>query len=436
MIRANEQFLNDVRAALNEKAGARTWPIALGGVLVIAAGVYWASVSVLDEVTTGEGRVIPSSQTQVVQVLEGALISQLHVKTGDRVVAGQPLMRVDDTTASSQLGELKEKKLALVARRARLEAEARGLAPDFGAIESAAHIIAAENALFISRKASLDLEVQAADLASAQRQQEKVEAQVRIRESDRTLALLDRELTLARNLQARGVFPEIDMVRLDRQRHMEARDQALLTASLPRLDQAIAETQARRDTAILKFRATAFEELAKILAEVAVIDETLRAAEERLRRTVLRAPVNGIVNAIPVTTIGAVVQPGKNIIEIVPVDDSLLIEARVKPQDIAFVAAAQPASVKITAFDYTIYGDMKGKVERVGADTKFDDKGNPYYEVIIRTESNLLVGRDNRQLQIIPGMVTRVDILTGRKTVLQYIVRPMIRVRQEALRER
>lgn len=435
MSRINEDFATDVRAAILEKAGARTWPLSLGAVGLLAIAVWWASVSVLDEVTSGDGRVIPSSQTQVVQVLEGALISEVNVKVGDRVSAGQPLMRVNDVTAQSQLGELNEKREAFQARNARLMAEAQGIGPDFSGIKTSASLLAAEKALFESRKSSLEFEVMAADQARAQRRQERVEADVRIRESDRTLALLDKELDLARNLRSRGVFPEIDIVRLERQRQGESRDQAMLKASLSRLDLAIAETQARRDAAIQKFRATAQEEFAKTLGEMAVLEETLRAAEERVRRTTLRAPVNGIVNAIPVTTIGAVVQPGKNIIEIVPVDDRLLIEARLKPQDIAFVAPGQPASVKITAFDYTLYGDMKGRVERVGADTKFDDKGNPYYEVTVRTDANRL-GPPDRALQIIPGMVTRVDIQTGRKTVLQYLLKPLARMKTEAMRER
>lgn len=435
MSRISHEFVNDVRAAIDERGGVRTWPLVLAGIALLAAGFYWASVAVLDEVTTGEGRVIPSSQTQVVQVLEGALIASMDVKTGDRVTAGQPLMRVDDTAASSQLGELKEKRLALLVRRERLESEGRGVEPNIDVIGAGLDLVAAERALFASRRASLQLEVQAAELTRAQRVQERVEADIRIRELERSLALLDREVGLAGALAKRGVFPEIDMVRLERQRQGEARELALQRASLSRLDHAIAETAARRDAAVQKFRASAQEEYAKTLGEIAVLDESLRAAEDRVRRTVLRAPVNGIVNAIPVTTIGAVVQPGKNIIEIVPVDDSLLIEARVKPQDIAFVAANQPASVKITAFDYTIYGDMKGNVVRVGADTKFDDKGNPYYEVIVRTGANTL-GPPERPLQIIPGMVTRVDIQTGRKTVLQYLMRPLSRMRTEALRER
>lgn len=435
MSRIHEDFATDVRAAILEKAGARTWPLSIGAVVLLGVSIWWASVSVLDEVTSGDGRVIPSSQTQVVQVLEGALISEVSVKVGDRVIAGQVLMRVNDVTAVSQLGELNEKREALLARSARLAAEALGTTPDLSGMKAGEQLLAAEKALFESRKSSLALEVMVAEQAMAQRRQERVEADVRIRESDRTLALLDKELDLARNLRSRGVFPEIDMVRLERQRQGESRDQALLKASLSRLDQAIGETQARRDAAVQKFRALAQEDYAKSLGEIAVLDETLRAAEERVRRTVLRAPVNGIVNGIPVTTIGAVVQPGKNILEIVPVDDRLLIETRLRPQDIAFVAPGQPASVKITAFDYTLYGDMKGKVERVGADTKFDDKGNPYYEVTVRTDANRL-GPPDRALQIIPGMVTRVDIQTGRKTVMQYLLRPMARMKSEAMRER
>ncbi len=428
-------FARNIRSEKLEGRGVRTWPIILASLGLLILAVYWASISVLEEVTSGDGRVISSSQTQVVQVLESAIIAEVRVRAGDKVGAGQVLMRVDDTNASSQLGELKERRAALQARRSRLEAETRDFTPDFTQITAALETVAAERALYESRKIALTQEVMTAELTLSQRRQERIEADVRIRESERTLVLLDKELSLARALQVRGVFPEIDLVRLERQRQGEVRESALLRAALPRHDQAIGEAQSRRDSATQKFKASAQEDLAKAVGDIAVIEETLRAAEDKVRRATLRAPVNGVINAIPVTTIGAVVQPGKNVIEIVPVDDTLLIETRLKPQDIAFIAAGQKASVKVTAYDYTIYGGMTGTVERVAADTKFDDKGNPYYEVIVRTDSNILGPKDN-PLQIIPGMVTRVDVQTGRKTVLQYIMKPVTRMRSEALRER
>jgi adhesin transport system membrane fusion protein len=239
--------------------------------------------------------------------------------------------------------------------------------------------------------------------------------------------LLDRELALTRRLYEQKVVPEIEMLRLDRQA-TEMRGQ-------------LAETQSKIANTLTSFRSQADEDLAKSRGDLAVLDENIKSAQDRVRRTDLRAPVHGIVNKLNVTTIGAVVQPGANLMDIIPLDDSLLVEGRIRPQDIAFIRPDQDAVVKISAYDSSVYGSLKGKVERISADTIVDDKADKaerqetFYRVMVRTEKNHL-GTAKNSLPIIPGMVTTVEILTGEKSVLDYLIKPARALRDEALRER
>ena len=244
-----------------------------------------------------------------------------------------------------------------------------------------------------------------------------------------------RELDLTRKLFQQRVVPEIEMIRLERQAAEVRGQNEVVKATVAKAEAAIREVGARRATTVSAFRAQAEEDLAKSRSDLAVVEETLRGAADKVRRTELRSPVYGVVNKINVTTVGAVVQPASNIMDVVPLDNSLLVEARIRPQDIAFIRPDQEAVVKITAYDANVYGSLKGKVERISADTLADDKGNTFYRVIVRTRENSL-GSGERALPIIPGMVATVEILTGRKSVLHYVLKPINRVRDEALRER
>ena len=435
MKRLDHVFANDVEVALDRQGSRSAWPVLMVAGFGMVAGLVWAHFAILDEVTHGEGRVIPSSQVQVVQPLEGGIIAEIRVKEGQRVAVGEPLIRIDDVSFSSSLGELKQKRMALSARKVRLDAEASGGEPSFADAGLDQVVIGAEILLYRSRQASLAEELAVVEQQLAQRRLERIEIQTRLDEAKATSAFAQRELELGRNLKRSGAYPEMELLRLERQYRTEQRDIAVLAASLPRTVAAIAEATAKIQATILTFRARASEGLGETTANLAVIDESLKAAEDRVRRTILRSPVNGIVNKLVVTTIGAVVRPGESIAEIVPIEDKLLVEARVRPQDVAFIHPGQTASVKITAYNYTVYGDMPAVVERIGADTIPDEKGSPYFRVILRTDSNHL-GRDKDALPIIPGMVATADIRTGRKSVLDYLLRPIQVARHEALRER
>lgn len=434
-MRPEELFANDVRVALDASRTARVWPlIAVGGGMVLGL-LLWAGLSELEEVATGPGRVIPSSQTQVVQTLEPGIVGAVLVKVGDTVEPGQVLIRLEDVGAASQLGEIRQRRSALQARRERLLAEVAGRAPRFDGIDADAAVLAAEQTLFDNRATAINTEVEVAEQQLTQRRQERTEVEVRLAEAERLMLLLDKELDMARALAKKGVYPEIELLRQERLAQAEKRDATVLRASLPRIGSAAAEAEARLSRARDGFRAAAQEELAKTLGDLSVIEETIKAAQDRNRRTVLRSPVRGVVNLLPTTSIGAVLQAGQHAAEIVPLDDMLLVEARIRPQDIAFIRPGQHASTKISAYDYTIYGDLPGEVQRVSADTRTDPQGQVYYEVVVRTFVASL-GKPEAPLPIIPGMVAKVDIQTGSKTVLDYLIKPIRKASHEALRER
>jgi adhesin transport system membrane fusion protein len=407
-------YVNDVRAAVELKTPrtSRMLLLTVGAMLVV--GLVWAHFAILDEVKRGQGRVIPSQQIQVVQTLEGGIVREILVQEGAIVKKDQPLMRIDDTNFASQFGEVRERRAAMAARVARLEAEAQGKAPVFARElrEVAPRAVVAEQSVFEARakKIAQDIDVL-----------QKTEARL-----TENLSLLNRELELTRKLHAQKVVPEIEMIRLERQAS-EMRGQ-------------LGETTARMANVKAAFASQVEEDLAKSRGDLAVLEETIKSAQDRVQRTELRAPVYGIVNKVYVTTVGAVVQPANNVMDIVPLDDTLLVEGRIRPQDIAFIRPDQDAVVKVTAYDPSVYGSLKGKVERISADTIVEknekgEVGETFYRVIVRTDKNAL-GTAEHPLPIIPGMVATVEILTGEKSVLDYLLKPARLLRDEALRER
>ncbi|HKS87092.1 MAG TPA: HlyD family type I secretion periplasmic adaptor subunit [Pseudolabrys sp.] len=409
-------FFNDVRAAAEVRT-PRGWRGLIALVLMLmVTGMTWAHFAVLDEVKRGNGRVVPSQQMQVLQSLEGGIVREILVHEGAIVSQGEVLMKIDDTRFSAELGEVRERRAANAARVARLEAEVqeRGR-PEFSneLIGIAPQAVETERSVFEARQKKLLKDI---DILEQQR--------VRLNES---LELVNRQVELTRNLFVKKIVPEIEMLQLD-QKAAETKGQ-------------LAEVQSRIDNTRAAFRSQAEEDLAKSRGDLAVLDQTIRSARDRVRRAELRAPVNGIVNRLNVTTVGAVVQPGSNLMDIVPLDDTLLVEGRIRPQDIAFIRPEQAAVVKLTAYDSSVFGSLEGKVERISADTIADDrpergeKGETFYRVMIRTDRNHL-GTDDHPLPIIPGMLATVEILTGRKTVLDYMLRPARLLRDEALRER
>jgi len=410
-------FANDVRAAVDLRTPRTARMLLAAALALLVAFVTWAHFAVLDEVKRGNGKVIPSRQIQVVQSLEGGIVQAILVQEGTIVRAAQPLMTIADTKFAAELGEIRERRAAVAARVVRLQAEAGGrtsLAFPDELREASPRSVETEQSVFDTRARKVAQDV---DVVTQQ--------ESRLTES---LKLLTRELELTRKLYAQKVVPEIEMLRLERQAS-EMRGQ-------------LAEAQSRIINIRAAFQSQADEDLAKSRGDLAVLEENIKSAQDRVARTELRSPVHGIVNRLNVNTIGAVVQPGANLMDIVPLDDSLLVEGRIRPQDIAFIRPDQAAVVKLTAYDPSVYGSLKGKVERISADTIVDEKSpdraerqENFYRVVVRTEKNHL-GNSENQLPIIPGMVATVEVMTGSKTVLDYIVKPARTLRDEALRER
>ncbi len=437
-------FSNDVRAAIELRTPRTSRMLLFTALALLAVFLIWAHFAVLDEVKRGNGRVIPSRQMQVVQSLEGGIISELMVQEGAIVDKDQPLARIEDTNFASQFGEIRERRGAMAARVARLDAETQGLKTvDFSAElnEAAPRAVEAEKSVFDAHMRKLAQDVDVVAQQESQKKKEIDELHASETRFSETLTLLNRESELTRKLYNQKVVPEIEMLRVDRQATDMRGQLAVVRATIVKTEAAVQEAHSRLLNITTAFRAQAEDDLAKSRGDLAVLDENIKSAQDRVRRTELRAPVHGVVNKLNVTTIGAVVAPGASIMEIVPLDDTLLVEGRIRPQDIAFIRPNHEAVVKLSAYDSSVYGSLHGKVERISADTITEDKGDKnergetFYRVIVRTEKNHL-GTDQNPLPIIPGMVATVEILTGKKTVLDYIMKPARMLREEALRER
>ncbi|MFC4351011.1 HlyD family type I secretion periplasmic adaptor subunit [Fodinicurvata halophila] len=432
-------YAKEVKSALHQGTRRSTQIFLFVIIALIVTGVVWAANATVDEITRGDGRVIPSSQLQKVQSLEGGSVQEILVEEGDLVEKGQTLLKIDDTSVSSNLGELMEERRALRGRIARLEAEVKDQEeiefPE-DIVENDPETVQNERELFEARKKELEAEI---SIARQQARQRELELKDHKRQEDalrESLELAQEELAMNQPLAERGVVPRVEILRLRREvNDLESELQGAIDAQ-PRAEAALEEAHERIQNIYLRFRSEAQQELNNQKSELAVIEESLKAARDRVVRTDITAPVDGVVNALNVNTIGAVVQSGEDIVEIVPVDDKLLIEARIRPKDVAFLRPGLEATVKLTSYDYSVYGGLKGEITRIGADTRIDEETDePYYRVIVETEKNYL-GEPTDPLPIIPGMVASVDIMTGEKTILDYLLKPLTKARQEALTER
>ncbi|NRB00920.1 MAG: HlyD family type I secretion periplasmic adaptor subunit [Rhodobacteraceae bacterium] len=407
-------------------------------VLLLVVGVFvaWASLARIEEVARADGMVVPSGRARGVESLEGGIVQDILVAEGDTVSAGDVIVRIDDTSAAAGLGELQARGTSLGATAQRLEAELAGAETvDFSRIGLGAEdpVALRELALFDSRRAAdlsqrIVLEVQA-----TQRRQEIEEITNAILRVDETLALLDEEIDIRNDS---GVVPRAQIIPIERERTVKRQERDGLVGRLAQATSALTEADARVEEHALNRRADINAERADALAELSVIEESLKRASDVVARTSLRAPVAGIVSVLNVNTLGSVVAPGEEVARIVPEGDSLEVEARLRPEDIAFIREDLPARVKLTAFDFTIYGALDATVTRIGADAEQDETtGATYFPIIVETTSNTLE-RDGTVHDIRPGMVASVDILTGERTVLDYILKPLRKAQFEALRER
>jgi adhesin transport system membrane fusion protein len=403
--------------------------------LVIA--VIWAARTEIDDVTRADGRIVPTRQVQVIQTAESGVLQSLHVAEGDLVDEGAILMELDRTMLTSQLDQEQQRAFGLMARIARLQAEIDGRDLEFEAVlvQNTPSVVRSEAALFSARRDEIADQIDVLERQRMQRRQEYEEGVVDQTTARTTLALIAEEVAIMAPLVERRVEPETTMLALRRTEAEWQGREVRAGAALQRLQAALDEIDDRVQSLRSAARSQALSELSIATAELAELEPRLPALMQRVTRSELRAPVRGVVNRILLTTLGGVAQAGETLIEIVPLDDTLLIEAYVRPSDIAFLFPGQQVKVKITAYDFSRYGGLDGEIARIGADaTRRPDRDEQAFVVQVRTETNIL-DADGAALEIIPGMVAEVDILTGTKTVLDYLTRPVIRVKDRALRE-
>jgi adhesin transport system membrane fusion protein len=414
----------------DEERRASRWLLAATA-LTVAVGLAWAATFELDEITRAQGRVIPASREQVVQSLDAGVLRELLVREGDAVQQGQVLLRIDDARAGPVYREAREKAVALSAQAARLRAEAGGEPLVFAAeVRGERDVVERERRAYETRLQALEEQVRAIRVSLS-----ATEASVRaVQES---MAATRRELEMTQPLVRQGVISEVELLRLQRQ-------QAELNRQLADLGRQQADLQAQIVERRNRYRTDASQELSRVESELAQTRESAAARADTLRRTVIRAPMKGIVKNVQLTTVGAVIQPGQNILEIVPVQDEMLVEAYVRPSEVAFLKPGQAATVKLSAYEFNKYGGLAGVIEHLSPDTLKDERNRRpgslpeleegYYRILVRIREPDTV-RAGMKLEPLPGMTAVVEIRTGHKTVLEYLFRPLQNVSQ-ALRER
>ena len=431
------RFMPDTYAAEIETLPVTTHAILWLTAAFVLVAIIWANFATLDEVAHAEGRVIPSSQIQVVQNFEGGILAKVNVRAGQSVVAGETLLVMDDTRFASSFKEGQLTTDALKARIARLEAEISGkpFSVEGEYSEGQLRLLTNERQLFESRQQELQSSLDILKQQKMQYEQGLAELRAAENKLSKNAALAQQELELTTPLVASGAVSQVELLRL----------QAAVNESVGQLEEtrlAIAGSMAAVEEASQKIRersqqfvGAAAAELNEARTELERLNISNVALEDRVRRTTVKSPVDGTVNQVLVNTVGSVIQPGMDLVEIVPTNDTLLIEARIRPSDIAFIHPGQRATVKLTAYDFSIYGGLDSVLELISADSITDERGEHFFQIRVRTSKNHL-GPESNPLPIIAGMVATVDIMTGQKTVMDYILKPLKRAQAAALSER
>lgn len=411
--------------------------------LYIIAGLFfttllWASVAKLDRVTRGQGRVVTSNQLQEVQYLEGGIVQEILVSAGQQVAKGDVLIKLDPTQMNVEFNQGREGYNVLASRIERLESEAglRPVAFNAALTRAAPRVVANERALYEARKAELDASLEVEMRKLDQRREALEDAKVSLATAEEALGLAAQEMNMMERLVAKGIEPQVELLRA-RQREAAARsDFQRGKIAVNRSEAEVAEAQGEIERIRTTFAASAADELAKSKAELEELKGELPALEDKVARTDIRAPVAGVVNRVLVSTVGGVVTPGETIVEIVPSEDTLLVEARIKPADIGFLRVGQATKVGITAYDSSVYGSMAGVIETISPDAIEDEKtGESYYNISVRTNADALQSKRG-DLRILPGMAAEVSVLNGKRTVLAYILKPLADIGDKAMQDK
>ncbi|MDE8602415.1 HlyD family type I secretion periplasmic adaptor subunit [Marinomonas sp. RSW2] len=431
------EYLTDRNAALMLKTprGGRIilWVI----FIFVAAALVWANYTALDEVTVGDGKVIPTSQVQQIQNLEGGILKEINVKVGQVVDSGQVLMTIENTEALSSLREQQAEFVNLQVRATRLQAESYRIEPEFDADIKKQYplVVNRELDLYNNRLESLRTNQASFQQQIEQRKQEIVEQQAKLDNLKQSYVFSKEELDLTRPAFEQGAVSRVELLQLERQVNQLQGDLEATQLAIPRARSALKEAQSNLAESDAQFRAEAQEDLTSVKSKLDQLKEASVSLEDKVSRTQVRSAVKGIVKQIQLNTVGGVIKPGMNLMEIVPIEDSLLIEAKVRPENIGFIQPGLNAVVKLSAYDFAIFGGLHSTVENISADTILDEEGNSFFLVRVRTDKNYL-GTKQAPLPVIPGMQATVDIITGKKTLLDYLLKPILKAQQNALRER
>lgn len=449
------EYVDDKTAALllNTPTSARImlWVI----VLFFIAAIGWSAWAEIDKVTVGQGKVIPSSQLQVVQNLEGGLVKEILVREGQQVQKGQQLLLIDDTRFRSDFREREQQVANLTANVLMLSASLtsvvineefsekewkKSVTLDYGKLafppkfyELQPQLVNRQKAEYRQDLNNLRNQLSVFDQQVEQKQQDLVEIKARVDNLRQSYRFARQELDITKPLADEGVVPRIELLKLQRQVNDTRREMTSSELKIPLLRSAIKESMLSRIDAALNFRSEQQEKLNQAQDKLSAMTESAVGLEDRVNRTVVVSPVTGTVKTLGINTVGGVIQPGMDIVEIVPTEDSLLVEAKIAPQDIAFLRPELTAIVKFSAYDFTKYGGLEGVLEHISADTTQDEEGNSFYIVRVRTEKHNF-GK-NEELPIIPGMTASVDIITGKRTVLEYMLKPILNAQNNALKE-
>ena len=440
------EFIYTSYANSNEKPShvSKIIFLLISGIFIIF--LTWAAIAEIDELARGNGKVIPTDKVQTVQSLDGGIISEIFVKEGDTVSFDAPLMKIDTTRFQATLEESRQEYLSLLALKTRLEIESTididkelpELKFDTKVVEDSSRYDANEKLLLENRFKELKSSINVLQNQENQKVQELKEIESTIKKLTDSLGFIEEQRKTIRKLVERGIKSNYDLLDIEKEYNQTKGDLQTAKLSISRSNFAILEAQNRIQEKINIFRSEASNELQKTVAQINRFEAKLVGDRDKVAKTTITSPVDGIIKQLNFNTIGGVVQSGVDLIEIVPLSDALVVEAKIDPKDIAFINPSQKAIIKITAYDFAIYGGLEGKIVEISADTIIDKdskEGKSYYRVLVKTDKNYLE-RKGKKLPIIPGMVATVDIVTGKKTILDFILKPILKVKQDSLHER
>ena len=421
------EFLESLSGAVLHTTPRRNRVVLYFWLVTVALFLLWASIAKVDEIVRSEGKIVPSGENKVLQNLEGGIVEAIMVKEGDTVEKGQVLLKIKNIHSKTELAGYISRYNELKARAARLEAEAKDepLKFDDKMIKEHPNLVRRERSLYEANMKRLDAQIQTLKKQIEQKRDRLDESKAKLANLRRSYRLIEEEIKMSEPMVKEGVKSKVDFLKLKREANSIKTEIDTVRGSIPRIESAISEIESRIKETKLEFKSASEKEMNEALGEMERLKEKIKAFRDSVERTLVRSPVDGVVKRVFVNTIGGVVKPGMDLVEIVPLDKKLIAEVKVSPKDIAFIYPGQKALLKFTAYDFSIYGGLAGRVVGISPDTVTDRKDRTFYIVRIQTDGNFLFS-GGKKLKIIPGMVVNADIVTGERTILEYLLKPLI----------